>query len=115
MGTRVDFDEALANKEETKRRVAAGEQLDVYMDGVPFTYFRRPEDVDGFEPRRKNPEGELRARREPVSARVVRDRPRELTDDERLRILDLDALDELDLPEALPYDEIVGAIEDGRL
>lgn len=55
MGTRIDYDEALANPQATKARLAAGEKLTLVRDGVPFTHLSAPEDLDGFEPRQRNP------------------------------------------------------------
>lgn len=51
----VDFDAALADREGTRRRLAAGEKLRLLMDGLPFTYLVKPEDIDGFVERTANP------------------------------------------------------------
>ena len=51
----VDFDAALADREGTRRRLAAGEKLRLLMDGLPFTYLMKPEDIDGFVERTPNP------------------------------------------------------------
>lgn len=71
MGTPMDFDEALAHPEETKRRLAAGERIDLFMDGRHFAVLLKPEDLDLFEPRHKNPAAAVKVREPEVPLTVA--------------------------------------------
>lgn len=51
--TDVDFEEALADREETRRRLAAGEKLRLVKNGTPFAVLVEPADVDRFHSERE--------------------------------------------------------------
>lgn len=73
--TDVDFDLALADKDATKRRLAAGERLRLVRNGLPFAIVTEPEHLDLFT-REVNPSPPAAETRAPPVAPPPRERRR---------------------------------------